>query len=453
VVLGLVLTSGFVAQLRGQTNFTVLAQLSTATGLVPFGSLAIGPDGVLYGTTAASGLSNVGGIYRLNSDGSGVSSLFSFSGTNGAAPQAGLALGSNGTLFGATYNGGISNYGTIFKIGTNGSGYQVLHYFTGGSDGKNPSGDPIIASNGVVYGVTYFSTSAARGTIYRIDQDGNNYSIVHTFTGTPDGQQARGKLFQGSDGMLYGTTVFGGISSQLGTIYKVSLDGSVYSTIHPLQNSTSEGNQPNAGVCQSVNGFLYGTVYYGGRSNLGAVFTMDTDGNNYSLVWSFQGTAGDGQNPNTELVESSDGFLYGGTYAGGSGGGALYKIKNDRTGYGVLQIFSSTGGNLNTPSSLIIGANSALYGTTRYGGGQGGGCVYTLTSSPLPPRIVGFAAGANSNLVQCAGTYGLHYDAQRSTNLSVWSSMSTFVAPQLGSFSYTDSVPVKPAGFYRLRQD
>jgi len=444
----------FAVHLRGQTNFTVLARLSTATGMVPFGSLAMGSDGVLYGAGAAGGVSNAGAVFRLNSDGSGFSTLTSFFVTNGAAPQAGLALAPNGTLFGVTYSGGISNWGTIFKVQTNGSGFQVLHHFTGGSDGQNPTGDPIIASNGAVYGVTYYANGSTRGTVYRIDQNGSNYSIIHTFTGTPDGQQPRGKLFQGADGMLYGTTVFGGISSQLGTIYTVSLDGSVYSTIHALQNSTSEGRGPNAGVCQSVNGFLYGTVYYGGSASMGAVFTVDTSGNNYSLVRSFQSTGGDGQNPNTELVESSDGFLYGGTYQGGSGGGgSLFKIKNDATGYSIVQNFSSAANQLSTPGSLTKGVSGALYGTTRYGGGLGAGCVFALTPSPLPPRIVSLTTWGSSNLLQFSGTYGIQYDALRSSNLSSWSSVTSFIAPQNGSVTYTDSIPLKPAAFYRLRQD
>jgi len=148
-----------------------------------------------------------------------------------------------------------------------------------------------------------------------------------------------------------------------------------------MQSSTSEGRGPNAGVCQSANGLLYGTVYYGGSSSVGAIFEVDTAGN-YNLVRSFQTTGGDGQNPNSELVESSDGFLYGATYAGGSGGGgSLFKIKNDGTGYTVLQNFSTAANELETPNSLAKGLNGALYGTTRYGGGLGAGCVFALTAS------------------------------------------------------------------------
>jgi len=66
---------------------------------------------------------------------------------------------------------------------------------------------------------------------------------------------------------------------------------------------------------------------------------------------------------------------------------------------------------------------------------------------------VSLTIGGNSNLLQFSGTYGLQYDALRSSNLSSWSSVTSFIAPQNGSINYTDSIPLKPAAFYRLRQD
>jgi uncharacterized repeat protein (TIGR03803 family) len=276
--------------------------------------------------------------------------------------------------------------------------------------------------------------------------------VIHRFTGTPDGQQPAGRLLQAADGMLYGTTVFGGIASQLGAIYKLNLDGSGYSVIHAFQSSTVEGRGPNAGLCQSTNGLLYGAVYYGGSANVGAIFKVDTDGNNYSIVRSFQTTGGDGKNPNTELLETPDGFLYGGTYAGGGGAGALFKIKNDGSEYAVLRGFSTTGNDFNSPNSLIRQTNGLLYGTTQYGGGEAAGCVFALTPSPLRPRVLSLTTSANSNFVQFAATTGIQYDVQRSTNLSSWSVLTTSTAPANGDLSYSDSSPTKPTAFYRLHQ-
>ena len=298
-----------VADLRAQTNFTVLKLLTLDTGAVPFGSLAAGPSGVLYGTTAAGGVSNKGTVFRIKQDGSGLAVLKSFVGTDGTSPQGGLALATNGVLYGAAYQGGMSNLGTIFSLNTNGNGFQVLHHFIGGADGKNPWGELIIGSDGALYGVTDFSSSAVRGTVYKINQDGGGYAIIHTFTGSPDGQQPHCRLLQAADGMLYGTTTFGGTASQLGTIFRLNLDGSSYSVIHALQSSAAEGRGLGPVLCQSTNGTLYGTVASGGSANAGAIFKVDTDGHNYSLVRSFQTTGGDGQQPNTGVMELS-GFQF-----------------------------------------------------------------------------------------------------------------------------------------------
>ena len=441
----------FTPVLHGQTNFTPIKRLTTSTGLIPFGRITAGLDGVLYGTTAAGGVSNAGAIFRVNPDGSEFATIKSFLVSDGAGPQGGLALAPNGFLFGATYSGGISNFGTIFKISTNGSGFQVLHHFTGGTDGKNPRADPIVASDGAIYGVTYFSDSATRGTIYKINPDGSGYTVLHRFAGTPDGQQPAARLLQGSDGMLYGTTVFGGSSSQFGAIYKMSLDGSFYLVIHVPQ--TGEGRSYQAGLCESANGFLYGTTYYGGSSGAGTVFRMDTSGNNYSTIRSFQTTGGDAQNPNTELLEDADGFLYGGAYAGGAGGGALFKLKNDGTEYAVLRSCTSLAtGDFSTPNSLIRHSNGLLYGTMQWGGSGAAGCVYALTSSPLPPRVLALSTSANSNFVQFATTSHAQYEVQRSTNLSSWTVLVTSNAPANGNLTFPDLNPPQPAAFYRLHQ-
>jgi uncharacterized repeat protein (TIGR03803 family) len=437
----------FAPALHCQTNFTPVKRMSFNTGFLPYSRITAGPDGALYGTTAAGGVSNAGAIFRVNPDGSDAAILKSFLVSDGAGPQAGLALASNGFLFGAAYVGGISNFGTLFKISTNGSGFEVLHHFTGGSDGKNPNVDPIIASDGAIYGITYFSDSATRGTVYKINPDGSGYTVLHRFTGSPDGQQPVARLLQGSDGMLYGTAMFGGITS--GAIYKMSLDGSFYLIIHAAQSG--EGRSYQAGLCQSANGFLYGTAYLGGSSLVGTIFRLDIWGNNYSTVRSFQTTGGDAQNPDTDLIEDADGFLYGGAYAGGAGGGAIFKIKNDGSEYAVLHSCATTNSDFYNPNALTRHTNGLLYGTMRMGGGGAGG-VYALSSSPLPPRVLALIPSANTNYVQFATTSRVQYEIQRSTNLSSWTVLATSNAPANGNLVYSDVNPPPPAAFYRLRQ-
>src|SRR2546430_1905547 len=89
---------------------------ATDSGNSPFSSLLEGSDGFLYGTTYGGGASNMGTIFRLNSDGGGYQILYSFRGSpgDGAEPYAALGLGTNGALYGTTEFGGSNNIGTIF---------------------------------------------------------------------------------------------------------------------------------------------------------------------------------------------------------------------------------------------------------------------------------------------------------------------------------------------------
>ena len=95
-------------------------------------------DTRLYGTTYYGGNNNgYGTVFAVNTDGSGFTVLKAFTGGNdGANPEAGMVL-SGTTLYGATGQGGSNDFGTVFKVNTDGTGFTVLKNFTG-SDGANP---------------------------------------------------------------------------------------------------------------------------------------------------------------------------------------------------------------------------------------------------------------------------------------------------------------------------
>ena len=370
-----------------QTNFTALKSFAGPDGSVPAGSLVYGNDGAFYGTTAGGGISNAGTVFKLNQDGSGFVTLKSFVGSDGAAPYAGLVLSTNGCLFGTTYGGGLSNFGTVFKIARDGTGFSVLHSFTGAEDSKNPGAALIEGSDGALYGTTPFGNSATRGTIFKIQKDGNGYLVLHSFTGNPDGQQPQCKLLEGSDGALYGTASFGGPTVR-GTVFTLQKDGSGYSTIYNFQNS-ADGSGPGAGLVEGSNGALYGTTSYGGTDNCGTIFKMNKDGSGHTVLRSFLATGGDGQRPNGELIEGADGALYGGTEAGGAGYGTFYTLNKYTGGYSILRSFAGTGGDANSPRCALVQLNNdVLYGTTEFGGHSGGGCVFALSTVPLPPRVL-----------------------------------------------------------------
>jgi len=133
----------------------------------------------LYGTTAAGGGSGKGTVFALETDGSGFRLLHDFSGgSDGASPWDGLLLWGN-TLYGTAYSGGSSGKGTVFALNTDGTGFTTLHTFTGGSGGAYPIGG-LILTNNTLYGTARFGGSSGKGTVFSI-------SFAPQLTITPSG--------------------------------------------------------------------------------------------------------------------------------------------------------------------------------------------------------------------------------------------------------------------------
>src|ERR1044071_4357259 len=142
----------------------------------------------------------------------------SFVNSDGANPNAGLIL-SDGILYGTAAAGGGSGFGTVFAINTNGTGFSVLHSFTGGTDGANPW-DGLVRSGTTLYGTAYNGGLWGSGTVFAINTDGTGFTSLHSFTMGSDGGNPIGGLVL-TNNTLYGTTGLGGSSGQ-GTVFSIS---------------------------------------------------------------------------------------------------------------------------------------------------------------------------------------------------------------------------------------
>ncbi len=351
-------------------------------GQDPVGGLVEGSDGALYGTTALGGNTNAGTVFKLNKDGSGYLVLHSFSGLDGRLPVARLIEGSNGTLYGTSYQGGSNNVGTVFELNKDGTSYSTLHSFSSTEwDGRNPQGGLMEASDGALYGTTASGGKSSAGTVFKLNQDGSGYGTMLNFSAPSGvGQYPADPLLEGSDGALYGTTIYGG-NANAGTVFKLNKDGSGYDLLHDFGISHSgDGLNPVGGLVEGSDGALYGTTYQGGGFGPGTVFKLNKDGSDYSILHSFSTADNDGRYPQYGLVEGSDGALYGTTYGGGSNNaGTLFKLNKDRTDYSVLRRFSLTGGDAWAPQAgLVEGSDGALYGTTSIGCSNNSGTVFKM---------------------------------------------------------------------------
>ena len=266
----------------------------SSDGGYPYGGVVIGSGGVLYGTTEAGGTGTCPGgcgtVYSLAppaSTGGAWSQtvLYSFGGvSDGAGPEAGVAVGGDGTLYGTTYLGGTSNAGTVFSLtppaSPNGSWtHAVLHTFPIGQSGP---GAVAIGAGGVLYGTTAYGGAEALGTVFSLTpplSPGGAWtdSILHSFGLSGDGALPEfAGVAIGRGGLLYGTTFRGGTSGS-GTVFSMtppaSAGGSWTETV--LYDFAGDGqpSYPEAGVVVGNDGVLYGTAG-GGTSDLGTVFSL-----------------------------------------------------------------------------------------------------------------------------------------------------------------------------------
>ena len=321
----------------------VFSVTPSGTETVLYGLFAGGPHGAnpaaalisfkgkLYGTTYYGGVnecpsgSGCGTVFSITPTGS-YHVLHRFNGSGGALPQAKL-LSVNGTFYGTTAVGGATNCGnvngcgTVFSITPTGS-YQVLHRFTGGSDGDSPQAG-LINVNGKFYGTTSGGGKYGRGTVFWITPSGSE-KVLHAFTQS-DGKNPQAGL-NNVDGKLFGTTYDGGNHSQ-GTVFSITTSGTAR-VLYRFAGG-SDGAHPSAGLI-SVNGKLYGTTESGGGTvcgeGCGTVFSISTDGAE-TVLHSFDGgTTADGAYPQAGLIYL-DGTLYGTTGSGGANGnGTVYTI-------------------------------------------------------------------------------------------------------------------------------
>jgi uncharacterized repeat protein (TIGR03803 family) len=301
------------------TGYAVLKHFTRSDGAHPAADLTLS-DGVLYGTTSSGGSSDVGTVFKVNTDGTGYTVLKHFYGSDGAGPWASLTL-SGGLLYGTTLWGGSSQYGTVFKLNTNGTGYTVLKNFGGAwHTGWNPRA-PVTLLGGVLYGTTGGNGTVDYGTVFKLNTDGTGYTVIKDFNlNSSAGSNPRAGLTL-SGNVLYGTTLSGG-SWGSGTVFKLNTDGSGY-TLRKDFNYT-EGSQPRAALTLSGS-VLYGTTYSGADN--GTVFRLNTDGTDFAVLKFFTfSTSSDGARPAAGLTLSGN-VLYGTTVGGGSWGyGTVFKM-------------------------------------------------------------------------------------------------------------------------------
>jgi uncharacterized repeat protein (TIGR03803 family) len=243
----------------------------------PHGAPVLGTDGSLYGTATDGGTPGLctfgnggcGAIYKMSTTGANFKQLFLFDVTHGAIPATELVQGTDGNFYGATDSGGAINWGEAFKITPAGK-ITVLHSFPANSFTR-PSG-LIQANDGNFYGVAGGGLNNT-GVVFKLTPAGV-FTVLHDFcrlASCTDGRDPVGGLIQASDGNFYGTTYRGGLHN-FGTIFRISGAG-VYKVLYNFDNTT--GATPISELVQHTNGIIYGDTELGGGTNTGVFFKLD----------------------------------------------------------------------------------------------------------------------------------------------------------------------------------
>ena len=422
----------------------------------------------------------------------------SFSGTDGGFSDGGLTL-SAGILYGANGGGGLSNAGTIFKVGTNGDGFTVLHHFEGGREGAQPMGRVVVSGN-TIYGVTYQGGTnnglGEEGTIYRVDTDGRNFSILRRLN-SADGDGVKplsGLVLSGST--LCGVAPNGGVSDR-GVVFRITTNGTGYRNIH-LFTGGSDGSQPEAEM-NLIGATLYGTTFYSKFGGSGeTLFKLDVDGSGFTILHTFPVTfslrscdrksrltpvgdifygvgveSGASSSSIYRININGSGFqiigrvpsglricgpltwtgaeLLGAAWLGDLGSfDRLFQIKKNGTGYNALSIFGEFG---NSEASLPVGdlvfGGTMIFGGALYGGAFNGGTVFSLD---VRPRLAIAAAGASVKLSW--PSYAQDYQLEQSQALATgWSNV--LATPSDDGTNRLLTLPVStasPALLHRLRR-
>jgi len=355
-------------------TYSVLYGFTGSGGALPFAGVIRDAAGNLYGTTFGGGAFGNGTVFKVETTGK-ETVVYSFTGGgDGAGPQAGLTRDNAGTLYGTTWAGGTSGYGTVFKVNKTGK-ETVLYSFTGnGNDGARPYGGVIRDAAGNLYGTTFRGGASGLGTVFKVAK--RKETVLHSFTGA-DGENPYASVIRDAAGNLYGTTSGGGAFGY-GAVFKVGKTGKE-TVLYSFTVNGNDGTSPFGGVIRDAAGNLYGTTALGGASAKGTVFKVDKTGKE-TVLYSFTGTGNDGANPIMGLIRNKAGDLYGTTMAGGSSNaGTVYKVDSTGKETVLYDLNGGTDGAQPGYGHLVQDGKGNLYGTASTGGSGGDGTVFKLT--------------------------------------------------------------------------
>jgi uncharacterized repeat protein (TIGR03803 family) len=319
--------------------------------------------------------------------------------SEGANPAAGLVL-SDGLLCGTTVNGGLQGAGTAFYLTPEATEFDVFRSFGNPPDAANSQGDLTLSGNRF-FGASFGGGANGGGALF-VGQTNGSVSVFHSFSAvsadaaTNSGGASPNAVLISAGGTVFGTTTAAGAGAN-GTVFSLSTNGLLFSVLHEFSfidtvtGTNADGALPWSGLVLSGD-TLFGTASAGGSGGNGVVFSVKTNGSNFTILHNFTpmdwvtATNSEGAIPFGGLILSND-TLYGTTTSGGSGArGTIFSIPTNGLGFTVLHHFSATDATTGTnsdgaaPCATLTFSGSILYGTAPAGGTGASGTIYSVKS-------------------------------------------------------------------------
>lgn len=357
----------------GTSNFQKLSNFNSTTGTVPIGRVVDGQNGKLYGICSNGGTNGNGTLYSYDLVGSAglvvEHQLNSFGLSDG---WGGLTFLNTGILIGMTKEGGSGNGGAAFRYDPN-SGLVDVDISFGFSEGRRPKGRLLEGTDGYLYGMTNSGGTEDEGSIFRFDPINDAFLTLFNLGGVASGGFPEGALLE-RNGFLFGMCRLGG-SANGGTVFKYNLNNGNLTKLANL--STATGTEPTGGFILAQNGLLYGVCSEGGTGGHGTIIEVNPSSNSVTKVHDFDNT--NGATPIADLMEASNGIIYGTTQDGGvNNEGVLFQYQTSGS-FAKLNDFDFPTGSL--PEGKLLEYNGLLYGSTSNSGPNFVGTFYSWNIS------------------------------------------------------------------------
>jgi len=312
----------------------------------------------LYSTTLNGGDDGGGVINKFIPFTNDLTVVKSFETLSATPSFANFTQASDGKLYAMTPNGGANNVGFIFSYDPSASVELKVKNFDN-NNGAHPNGSLIQASDGKLYGLTHDGGTNNAGVIFSFDLSTSTYTKLYDFD-SANGAHPYGSLLEAADGKLYGMTYAGG-SSNAGVIFSFKPSSSTYIKLKDFD--ITNGAKPYGNLIQATDGKLYGITNRGGSTDDGVIFSYNPSISTYTKLKDFDSSTG--SQPYGSLVQATDGKLYGMTNQGGSGNyGVIFSFDTSPATYTKQMDFHNSG---HPKGSLIQATDGKLYGFAFYG--------------------------------------------------------------------------------------